>query len=170
MPLSAPGFQFDHGGATYYVPRIIQGDRKRWQVWANARVLAETQANQQGVDAGWMSPGEFADLMESARRAIRSGKLHPQEQDGRELLATEDGYTAFVWIVMQRHDPRLTLVQITKLMADVGPKQFMEYWQLAQADPLPPAPPPGGENPATPPTSELGSPSAGDEPPTKSTP
>ena len=144
MSLAAPGYQFDHDGKTYYLPRIIQGDRRRWQVWANAYALREAEANRAAVDAGWINEQQYAQLLDATHRKITAGKYHPQLEDGAEIIATEDGYTAWVWTVMARHDPRLTLAEVQKLIASVGARQFLEHWKLAQADPNPPAPQEGG--------------------------
>lgn len=150
MPLAAPGYQFDHDGQTYYIPRVIQGDRRLWQIWANAHVLKQARENQQAVDRGWMSQSEFDDIIETVKRKISAGKYYPTEIDGAELYGTDAGFTAFIGIVMRRHDPRLSEKDIDKMIESVGGKQFMEYWALAQSDPLPAAPPAGGET-STPP-------------------
>lgn len=142
MAAVSPGYQFEHGGTTWTLPRQTIGDKKQWMLWAGAKAIANAREHQAAVDAGWMSEADYADLIETTKRRVAAGKYHPDIEN--ELRWTDDGF-AMLWLIsMRRHDPRIALPDVAKLIASLGVEEALSVWKLANADPNRPAPQQGG--------------------------
>ena len=147
MAAVSPGYQFDHAGKTWTLPRQTIGDKKAWMLWAGAKAIANARDHQSAVDQGWMTDADYADLIETTKRRVVAGKYHPDIEN--ELRWTDEGFAMSMLICMRRHDPRLTLSDVQKLIASLGPEETLSIWKLANTDPNRSAPPEGGATPNT---------------------
>lgn len=144
-PPPASGAAFLFRGKSYVLPRLIQKDRDKFQIWAAARASQLVADMEPMVAEGVLSREKFNQDSFLTHQRICAGQFWWDEAYGAAARRTDEGHAYLCWTCMKREDKEVLLPLVREMVtADPDPVTglgllWREY-EKANADPTEPRP------------------------------
>lgn len=141
----APGAHFEAGGRPYFLPRLVQEDKRAFHAWANAKALADLKALESLCCRSHEEPsperpltyGEYAYALTTTTTNVTSGHYAYHEAGGWARRRTLEGMVYLCFLALRRQDPAVTWAEIWTLAQD-HEEALRQAFEEANSDPNPP--------------------------------
>jgi hypothetical protein len=138
----ADGAAFHFQGKDFFLPRLIQADRKAFRLWCGVAAMNEVADMEPLVKSGDLTSERFQNLYSVTQGRITGGYYWWDEPGGVFWRGTTEGFVQLCLICFRRHDPKVKEDEVRAMASTVNPKTnrsiLDDQYASANADPTAP--------------------------------